>query len=136
MPHSDTKLHDENDAGRGVAILAESLYLTNLLLLPGLAFIILLLVYLKNNRHPSSLARCHLQQTLIASVIAGVMLVIVNVLIVLLGGLTQVSTWVVVILYFTLFHATFVVLGTLGLARAMAGKHYHYPFIGRSCSEN
>jgi uncharacterized Tic20 family protein len=70
-----------------------------------------------------------------ASLWAGVMLVLVNGLIILLGGYDAPSTWVVVILYFTTIHATLILIGTLGLARAMAGKHYHYPLVGVVCSE-
>ena len=63
------------------------------------------------------------------------MLVLVNGLIIFLGGYNSPSTWIVVILYFTTVHAALVLLGTFGLARAMAGKHFHFPFVGRPCLE-
>ena len=139
MPHSDAdnKQSDSPDEqpGQNLAITAEVLYLVNLLLLPGLAFIILLFVYFRYRSTSAVLASCHLRQTMSASLWAGVMLVLVNGLIILLGGYDAPSTWVVVILYFTTIHATLILIGTLGLARAMAGKHYHYPLVGRVCSE-
>jgi uncharacterized Tic20 family protein len=70
-----------------------------------------------------------------ASIWAGVMLVVVNLLIIMLGGYDSPHTWMIVIIYFTTVHATLVLLGTLGLARAMAGKHYHFPLVGRPCAE-
>ena len=119
--------------GQSLAVMAEVLYLANLLLLPGLAFLILLAEWRKHRHTAPALARCHLRQTLAASLWAGVLLVIANAAIILLGGYRQPSTWVVTILYFTMFHSTFVLLGVLGLAKAMAGKPYIYPLIGRRC---
>ena len=124
-----------NAPGQSLAVTAEVLYLANLLLLPGLAFLILLAEWRKHRHTAPALARCHLRQTLAASLWAGVLLVIANAAIILLGGYRQPSTWVVTILYFTMFHSTFVLLGVLGLAKAMAGKPYIYPLIGRRCDE-
>lgn len=120
-------------AGQRVAVMAEVLYLANLLLLPGLAFLILLAVWRKHRHTAPALARCHLRQTVSASLWAGVLLVVANAAIILLGGYHQPSTWVIAILYFTMFHSTFVLLGVLGLAKAMAGKEFVYPLIGRRC---
>ncbi len=136
MPPSDVDTTaDVAQPGYGVAVAAEVLYLTNLLLVPGLAFVVLLGLYLRERQSAPPLARCHLVQTVSASIWAGVMLVVVNLLIVVLGGYDSPNTWMIVIIYFTTVHATLVLLGTLGLARAMAGKHYHYPLVGRPCAE-
>lgn len=124
----------DNEPGQALAVSAELLYLANLLLLPGLAFLILLWLWRKH-RLDAPLARCHLKQTIAASIWAGVLLVLANGAIILLGGYRQPSTWVIAILYFTVFHSTFVLLGVLGLAQAMAGKRYVYPLIGRRCDE-
>lgn len=121
--------------GQSLAVTAEVLYLANLLLLPGLAFLILMGLWRRHRHVAPPLARCHLQQTLAASLWAGGLLVIANAAIILLGGYRQPSTWVVTILYFTMFHSSFVLLGVLGLAKAMAGKSYSYPLIGKRCDE-
>ena len=138
MPDLVPEDSTEDDApvpGQGLAVLAESLYLVNLLLLPGVAFIVLLWVYALHHAQAAPLAQCHLRQTLSASLWAGVILVLANGVIIALGGYTAPSTWVVVILYFTCCHAALVMLGTLGLAKAMAGKAYRYPLVGRPCPE-
>lgn len=121
--------------GQGLAVLAESLYLANLLLLPGIAFVILLLVYWRAAPGAPPLAACHLRQTLSATLWAGMVLVIVNGLIIVFGGYTAAHIWVIVILYFTIGHSTFILLGILGLARAMAGQKFIYPVVGRACPE-
>ena len=125
-PASDTLV-----PGQGLATLAESLYIINLLLLPGLAFLALLVVYVRNIHSAPPLAVCHLRQTLSASLWAGVLLLVANILIVLLGGYQSPHTWVVVVIYFTTCHATLVLLGVLGLAKAMAGQCYRFPLVGR-----
>lgn len=118
-----------------IAVTAEVLYLANLLLLPGLAFLALLVLWAAHRRTAAALARCHLRQTVSASLWAGALLILANALIILLGGYHQPSTWVIVILYFTIFHSTLVLLGVLGLARAMAGQRFVYPVIGRRCDD-
>jgi hypothetical protein len=121
--------------GQELAVIAESLYLVNLLLVPGVAFVILLVLYWRSARSAPPLALCHLRQTLSATLWAGMLLVIMNGLIVVFGGYTAAHTWLIVILYFIIGHSTFVMLGVLGLARAMAGQKFVYPLVGRACPE-
>lgn len=118
-------------AGQGLAVAAESLYLANLLLLPGLAFLALAYLALRAGPETPRLAAAHLAQTIAASLWAGGLLVVVNALILLLGGYRGAHTWVLVILYFTVCHSTLVMLGAIGLAKAMAGQCWRYPLVGR-----
>jgi len=124
-----------SDNEQTIAVTAEVLYLANLLLLPGLAFLALLALWVVHRRTAAPLARCHLRQAVSASLWAGGLLIVANALIILLGGYHQPSTWVVAILYFTIFHSTLVLLGVLGLARAMAGQIFVFPLIGRRCDD-
>lgn len=136
MPHLTHETDPSSPAaGQNLAVVAEALYLTNLLLAPGIAFVVLLVVYVRHIHTAPPLAACHLRQTLSASVWAGVVLVVINLLIIAMGGYDSSWTWMIVILYFTLCHSALVLLGTVGLARAMAGKHYHFPIVGRPCHE-
>lgn len=133
MPHSE---HEQGQPepvapGQALAVTAEVLYVVNLLLLPGLAFIALVILYVRNIRTAHALAVCHLRQTLSASLWAGALLLLANIIIVLLGGYRSPNTWMVVIIYFTTCHATLVLLGVMGLARAMAGQCFRYPLVGR-----
>ena len=121
---------DTTPPAQGLAVTAESLYLINLLLLPGLGFLLLLGLYFRYRNSASPLARMHLRQTMSASLWAGALLIFTNLLIVVLGGYQTAWTWIIVILYFTTVHATLVLLGILGLARALAGQPCRYPLIG------
>jgi len=128
VPVSD----DTNEVeGVSLAVMAEALYLANLLILPGVAFLLLLLLYRLNVKELPALARAHFSQTLTASIWAGVLLLLVNLLILLLGGYQGMHTWIIVITYFTVCHATLVVFGAYGLAKAMAGQCWRYPLVGR-----
>jgi len=121
--------------GQSLAVVAESLYLINLLLAPGIAFIALMIVYLRRMEGAPSLARCHLRQTMAASIWAGIILIVINLLIVAFGGYDASYTWMFVVLYFTACHSTLIFLGMVGLAKAMAGKPWRYPLVGRACPE-
>ncbi len=119
-----------NDRGQRLAIAAEALYLANLLIAPGIAFAALLWLYLRRDPQTPMLALSHLQQTVSASIWAGAFLVIANLLIVVIGGYDQPATWVIAIVYFTVCHASLVLLGAFGLSRAMAGLTFRYPLVG------
>lgn len=120
-------------AGQDLAVTAEVLFLANLLLAPGLAFLGLLWLWLKRRKDAPPLARCHLEQTLEASIWAGMLLVIANVSVIALGGFQSVWTWVIVILWFTCVHSTLILLGVWGLVKAMNGKNFVYPLVGKRC---
>ncbi len=132
MPASAADQRAEFPPDTPLAIAAEVLYLVNLLLLPGLAFVVLLLLYRKHKDTAPALSRNHLRQTLAGSLWAGVLLIAVNGLILALGGYDAPSTWVILILYFTTCHASLVIVGVLGLSKAMAGQRYRYPLLGPS----
>ncbi len=116
---------------RSLAIAAETLFLLNLLLLPGLAFLMLLGLHLSRRHGLSALARNHLSQTVGASLLGGGLIVCVIALIIALGGFDSGYTWMVVVLYFTFIHSSLILMGVLGLVKAMAGERFRFPLIGR-----
>lgn len=118
------------DTDRRLAIAAEGLYLANLLVAPGIGFAALYWLYRRHRGPELPLARQHLRQALAASLWAGVLLVGLSALILILGGIGSMWSWLALILYFTFFHSTLVLFGMAGLARALAGKPFRYPLIG------
>jgi uncharacterized Tic20 family protein len=113
-----------------IATSAQALYLLNILLLPGVAFLGLLWLVSQHRASRSALVQCHLRQALRASICAGVLLVLVSGGIVLLGGFDTPTTWIVLILYVLCMHSAFILMGVVGLTRALAGKLFYYPLIG------
>jgi hypothetical protein len=131
MPRSDDNFgFSEEKAGQNLAVLAESLFLINLLLLPGLAFAALFALWLKNRDSAPPLARQHLRQTTFVSLVGGFLIVALSGLILALGGLDWAWTWVVLVLYFTCIHSTLVLFGMYGLIKAMSGQVWRFPLIG------
>lgn len=116
--------------GQGLAVLAESLYLVNLLLAPGLAFAVLVWLWLRHRHSAPPLARNHLHQATFVSVAAGVLIACLSGVIVGLGGWHSPWTWVAVLTYFICIHGTLVMLGMVALAKAMAGHAWRYPVVG------
>lgn len=124
-----------NDDGRHLAIVAECLYLANLTLAPGLAFVLLLWFYFRRSLPMPSLARCHLRQAISGSLWAGVLLILLNAVILLLGGYHSSYTLITLFLYFFSCHSVLILLGMVGLAKALAGKPFIYPLIGTKCGD-
>jgi uncharacterized membrane protein len=115
-----------------LAIVAESLYLLNLLVLPGIAFLILMVLYFKYENSALPIVGCHLRQTFSATIWAGLILMLVIWVIFEIGGYNTPYTWLIAIIYFIIFHNILVFLGIFGLIKAMAGEKFHYPIIGPS----
>jgi hypothetical protein len=115
--------------GQRLAILAESLYLLNLLLFPGLAFICLLALFLKHGAAAPPLARNHLHQAFLASIWAGGLLLLpITAVFAAIGGSPYIS--MVALILLLCCHAALVLLGVMGLAKAMNGLYFRYWLIG------
>jgi len=112
------------------AVQAEVLYLVNLLLAPGLAFLLLLWLAHRHRASANPLTRCHLRQAVTVSLRAGLLLIAVPALVVLTIDLEQPAAWILLLLYVLCCHATLVLLGVLGLSRAIAGQTFVYPLLG------
>lgn len=130
QPSEDNFGVTERTPGQGLAVLAEALYLGNLLLVPGVCFGVLLWLWLKHKDDAPPLARQHLKQTTFVSLYGGILIIALSSLFIAIGGLHWEWTWVVVILYFTCVHSTLVMFGMFGLSKAMAGQTWRYPLIG------
>ena len=107
-----------------LAVLAQVIYLANLLALPGLSFMVLLYLNWSHRHTDDQLGRCHLKKTVRLSwwfllVVPGG-----TILILLLTGYSGIGISMA-ILYAIVMHTSFVLLGVLGLANAISGKHFH-----------
>lgn len=130
MTHTEPDLLKENMPGPPLAILAEALFLINLMLLPVIGFVMLMLLWLVHRRHSSPLVRNHLQQTVAVSIKGGFILVGLSVAIFLLGGFDNPWSWVIGVLYFVCLHAALIIFGVMGLNAAILRHPYRYPVLG------
>lgn len=118
-------------AEKRLASWGPGLYLLNLLLIPGLGFVLLILLYQKNKNSSGEFVLHHLRQNLVAMVASGVAIVGISIAILLLGGFNSPWTWMVFILYGVTIHATLVLLGVWSLVKASNGEDFQYPLFGR-----
>jgi hypothetical protein len=118
-------------SGQHVAIAAEVLYLVNLMLAPGLAFLGLCLLKWMFDRDSSPpLARSHVRQTFWVSLLGGSAIVLISASVIHFLGIDSGWTWTIVVIYFTCVHSTLILLGVVGLTKALACKPWRYPVIG------
>ncbi len=121
------------DQERRISVFAASLYLVNLLLLPFIAFIVLLWLNGRAETKSSEFARHHVRQNLFGSVIAGSLIAILPVAVLLVSQ--TMMAWTVALLWLVSWHATMVLLGVLSLSRAMNDERFLYPVFGRLIEE-
>jgi len=130
-------MNKKSTAASQFAIICQSLYLANLLLLPGLCFIVLLYFYLTyrsfshkkhlQNSHSNiaakvrGMGRIHLIRSIQLSLLAGFVLGVVPLSVIFFSN-QQDASIMVAVFYFVTLHATFVLIGMFNLSRAMANK--------------
>ncbi len=107
-----------------LAIIAQSLYLLNLLAVPGIALIVLLYLAWRHRHSEDRLGRCHLRQ---ASIVTGwfCLIVVGGGLLLWLSVGASPAGLSMTLLYLIVMHTSFVLLGMIGLAKALSGKHFH-----------
>jgi len=113
-------MREHTSKGSQSAIVYQSLYLMNLLLLPGLSFLFLLWLFIKNKQH-KGWQRIHLYRAMQLSLLAGIFIAAIPLVIILIVENIQASLMVMIVYVVTL-HAAFVLIGMLNIARAMAKK--------------
>lgn len=110
----------KHELNKRSAIIYQSLYLSNLLLIPGLSFLVLLWFFIRN-KNQQGWQKVHLYRSVQLSVLAGFFIIIVPLIVVFTANQFEASVMVMVV-YFVTLHAAFVMLGMLNVARAMAKK--------------
>ncbi|MBL1141451.1 MAG: hypothetical protein HND53_05395 [Proteobacteria bacterium] len=110
-----------------LSILAPALYLLNLLLLPGLSFLILAILYIKFRQIEQTTARVQLQQNFYISIVSGLVIVGISIIIMIIGDLSSVYSWMVMIIYVLSIHAILALLGAFSLAKGINQQAYIYP---------
>ncbi|MCP3852007.1 MAG: hypothetical protein GY694_17485 [Gammaproteobacteria bacterium] len=111
------------------AVIAESLFLANLLLIPVIPFLFLVYQFKKYAHQTDSIAYNHLKQTLIASVLAGIFIVAIAGIFYFFSNTSAAVTWTIILTYLTCVHSVFVMMGIYGLSKAMVGQKVKFPLI-------
>ncbi|MBU2970497.1 hypothetical protein KO527_14175 [Pseudoalteromonas sp. C2R02] len=104
-----------------LSTIAQALYVANLLILPGLAFLFLLVYFIKFKSR-FGLARIHLYRSMQLCALNGIALAVIPIVYIFLAGNNINASIMIMLFYFICMHAIFVLLGMLNLSRAMAKK--------------
>lgn len=128
---SDENNEPEYDSGTTIAMLAEGLFFLNLFLLPVVSFVILALLYFRQRKHESRLARNHLRQAFVGAGITTALFLLTNLLIILFGGYQSVALLIAVEVYLVAVVTPFAIVAIFGLLKAMSQQEYRYPLIGK-----
>ncbi|UZE97507.1 hypothetical protein [Alkalimarinus alittae] len=119
--------YNKKNEQQSLANQAEAWYLCNLLVLPGISFIILARLFIKHGGGDRSLIGTnHVRQTFFMSLLGGGLVFCGCTGLYLWLGNTG-NAWMWIIMYFTLVHTSFVMWGILGLAWSLAKKPIAYP---------
>jgi len=117
--------------GCEMAIAAEAFYVTNMVLAPGLGFLMLMMLYFHCSRKEApAMALNHLRQTLAATFWTTIFAALFLGLIFATGGYPSPWFWTLLTTYFLAFHLPLTAFGVIGLGRALGGRSYHYPLFG------
>jgi len=116
-----------------LAITVEALYLLNLLLAPGLAYAGLLWLHFSGRTQGKPVAACHLAQALRAGLLGVILPAATTAYILAEGGFVTLGSWVAAEVYIIFIHTPLILVGLVGLLKAMAGKPYRFPLIGKRC---
>ena len=111
------------------AALAQGLFIANLTILPGAALLALAALWLRH-RHDRDLGAIHLDQALFTALWAGGIALATALVTIRLGGTDAPLTWAILLPALVSLHAAFIVLGVVGLTRALSGQPWRYPVLG------
>ncbi len=114
--------------GRALAITAEGLYLLNLLF-PVVTWLALLVVWLRRRNEAPELGRVHLRQAFVAATLATALFLLLNLLVMALGGYRSMAALVLFEAWFIVIVPIFLIPGLIALLKAMAGETWRFPLI-------
>ncbi len=115
-----------------IPVILQSLYLLNLLALPGIAMVPMIYLCRRHWHSPDRVTVCHIRQVL-AATIWFLLVVAGGGLLFWLLGEPSAHLWTMLLMYLIIFHTTFVMIGMVGLAKALTRKSYRIYLIGVPC---
>lgn len=115
------------------AAFAEAFFIANLLFV-GAFYIALWALYATRYAQTDAIGRSHIKQALIAASISTGIFAIINISIMLGAGYDSLPALLSLEIYFMLVVPIFLVVGILAFSKAIKGKDFCYPLIGRRLS--
>ena len=108
---------------------AEALFIANLLFV-GIFYVILWGLYFLSYKDASQVSKNHLKQTLAASSLTTLIVIILNIFIASTSGYASATALISAEVYLMLVVPLFMVVGILGFTKAVNEKDFKFPIIG------
>lgn len=108
---------------------AEALFIANLLFI-GIFYLILWGLYFLAYKNASPVSKNHLKQTLVASTLSTLIVVLLNIFVLLTAGYASATALITAEVYLMLIVPLFMIVGILGFTKAINEKDYKFPIIG------
>ena len=115
------------------AVIAQAFFIGNLLFV-GVFYIALWLLYTLRYSTASTFSQQHLRQSLISSSVSTIIFIGINLFIILTDGYASLTGLVCLEVYFMIIVPLFLAVGLMGFIKAIQGKLFIYPFIGKHIS--
>jgi len=112
------------------AAIAEAMFLANLLFI-GIVYIALCVFYLMRYKSATAVGQNHLRQTLMASTISTLIVIVLNIIILMTSSYASATALIMAEVYLMLVVPAFMLVGIFGFAKAVNDQIYYYPLIGR-----
>ena len=110
--------------------IAEALFIANLLFV-GIFYLFLWGLFFISYKNASAVSKHHLKQTLIASSISTLIVIIINFIIIMTTGYASATALILAEVYLMLIVPLFLIVGILGFTKAVQGLDFTFPLIGR-----
>ena len=108
---------------------AEALFIANLLFI-GIFYLVLWGLYFLAYKNASPVSKNHLKQTLVASTLSTLIVVLLNIFVLLTAGYASATALITAEIYLMLIVPLFMIVGILGFTKAVNEKDYKFPIIG------
>jgi cytochrome bd-type quinol oxidase subunit 2 len=110
--------------------IAEALFIANLLFV-GIFYLLLWGLYFLAYKNASPVSKSHIKQTLIASSISTLIVILLNLFILLTSGYASATALIVAEVYLMLIVPLFMIVGILGFTKAVQGLDFSFPLISK-----
>lgn len=107
---------------------AEAFFLANLLFV-GVFYLLLWGLYFVFYKRASRVSKNHIKQTLVASTLSTLIVIILNIVVVLTSGYASAAGLLLAEVYLMLIVPLFMIVGILGFIKAVNDKNYSYPLM-------
>lgn len=128
--NTNQQQHHQNQQQDSIGAIADALFMINLLL-AGLFYIALWILYFLKYKDASQVSKNHLKQALIGASLSIVIFLAMSLFAVFSSGFNSATTLIMAEIYLMVIVPLFLFVGILAFTKAINDKDYAFPIIGK-----